>query len=88
MGLLADPSEGVPMIPYLSTDPDESPAEVLWNCLKKRALEAGFLPDEICVASDIAEATLEGLKNIAGIQVVRRANLQHLNALFAKLSGK
>jgi hypothetical protein len=71
-----------PPTPNLDTDLNLSPTQVLWNCLKLRALDEGVLPNEILVSTDSAESTLSSFAELTGIKVRYVENLPLLENLF------
>lgn len=76
-----------PPQPYLSTNLEASPTQVLWECLKERVLDAEALPSEIHVSTDAAEATLKEFAELAGVKVRRVKSLPLLGALFQSMAG-
>lgn len=86
LAVALDTSLDQPPVPYMTDELEVSPTQALWNCLRERALETGSLPSGIHVATDAAQATLAGLQEIAGIQVVRKAQLELLSSLFQSMS--
>lgn len=85
LAMAVDVSMEQPPVPYITDDLEVSPTQVVWNCLQERALETGSLPAEIHVITDAAQATLSGLQEIAGISIVRKAELELLGGLFQSM---
>lgn len=86
LAVALDTSLSQPPVPYMTDELEVSPMQALWNCLQERVIEVGSLPAEIHVATDAAQATLAGLQEIAGIQIVRKAQLEFLDSLFQSMS--
>jgi hypothetical protein len=87
VALAADPSQAIPPMPFISDDLEASPTEVVWNCLKERALQVDALPSEIHVRTEAAATTLQPLAELSGIRIVLQEKLDFLDALFESLAS-
>jgi hypothetical protein len=75
-----------PPEPHLSTNLNSSPTQVIWDCLKLRALDEGALPSEIHVSTDATESSLSTFAALAGIKIRRVESLPLLGTLFQTMS--